>query len=165
MSRLEVPLLGKKVWATGALLLRAELDLLIRDDNGFLRPETFRVDSGTEMTSMAAARAKALDLRMPRNPSFLDTWRRSMTLSITGSSNTAPAKPTMTLPWRRFSRPPPRSRTPWHASSSRKSERTASDATFPGTGPPKGSTFKSTLSSRSPIRGPRAAFWEFVTRR
>jgi hypothetical protein len=72
MSRLDVPLLSKKVWATGDIVLRAELGLLIRDDNGVLRPETFRVDSGTEMTSMAAARAKALDLPMPRNPIFLD---------------------------------------------------------------------------------------------
>jgi hypothetical protein len=30
------------------------------------------VDSGTEMTSMAAAQASALDLPMPRNPIFLD---------------------------------------------------------------------------------------------
>jgi len=72
MSRLEVPLLSKKVWATGDIVLRAELDLLIRDDNGALRPETFRVDSGTEMTSMAAARATALGLPMPPNPIFLD---------------------------------------------------------------------------------------------
>jgi len=72
MSHLEVPLLGKRVWATGDLLLRAELDLLVRDDSGLLRPETFRVDSGSEMTSMAAARAKALDLPMPRNPIFVD---------------------------------------------------------------------------------------------
>src|SRR5437773_315393 len=72
MSRLEVPLLGKRVWVTGDLLLRAELDLLIRDDNGLLRPETFRVDSGSEMTSMSAARARALKLPMPGNPIFLD---------------------------------------------------------------------------------------------
>ena len=63
---------SKKVWATGDIVLRAELDLLIRNDNGVLRPETFRVDSGTEITSMAAARAKALDLPMPRNAIFLD---------------------------------------------------------------------------------------------
>jgi hypothetical protein len=72
MSRLEVPLLSKKVWATGDIVLRAELDLLIRDDNGISRPETFRVDSGTEMTSMAAARAKALNIPMPKNSIFLD---------------------------------------------------------------------------------------------
>jgi hypothetical protein len=72
MSRLEIPLLSKRIWATGDLVLRAELDLLIRDGNWVLRPETFRVDSGTEMTSMAAARAKALDLPMPRIAIFLD---------------------------------------------------------------------------------------------
>jgi hypothetical protein len=72
MSRLVVPLLSKKVWATGDLVLRAELDLLIRDENGIWRPETFRVDSGTEMTSMAAARARALDLPIPRKPVLLD---------------------------------------------------------------------------------------------
>lgn len=72
MSRLLVPLLSKKVWATGDIVLRAELDLLIRDENGIPRPETFRVDSGTEMTSMAAARAKVLDLPMPPDPIFLD---------------------------------------------------------------------------------------------
>ena len=71
MSRLEIPLLSKMVWATGDVVLRAELDLLIRDDHGVLRPETFRVDSGTEMTSMAAAGAKALDLPMAANPIFL----------------------------------------------------------------------------------------------
>jgi hypothetical protein len=45
---------------------------LIRDQRGVLRPETFRVDSGTEVTSMAAARAKALDLPIPRKAIFLD---------------------------------------------------------------------------------------------
>jgi hypothetical protein len=72
MSRLELPLLGKTIWATGDIVLRAELDLLIRDANGVLRPETFRVDSGSEMTSMSAALAKALNLSIPRHPMFLD---------------------------------------------------------------------------------------------
>jgi hypothetical protein len=72
MSRLEVPLLTKKLRATGDLVLRAELDLMIRDANGVWRPETFRVDSGTEMTSMGAVHAKALDLPMPRDAVLLD---------------------------------------------------------------------------------------------
>src|SRR4051795_2206551 len=72
MSRLEVRLLDKAVWATGDLLIRAELDLLIRDNGGLLKRQTFRVDSGTEMTTMASARAKALDLPMPRQPTLLD---------------------------------------------------------------------------------------------
>ena len=67
MSRLELPVLTKKLWATGDLVLRANLDLLIRDVNSVWKPETFRVDSGTEMTSMGAARAKALDLPTARD--------------------------------------------------------------------------------------------------
>jgi hypothetical protein len=67
MSRLEVPLLSKRIWATGDLVLRAELELFVRDENGVWKPEVFRVDSGTEMTSMSAARAKALDLPLPMN--------------------------------------------------------------------------------------------------
>jgi len=43
MSRLEVPLLGKPVWATGDIVLRAELDLLIKDTSGAWQRETFRV--------------------------------------------------------------------------------------------------------------------------
>ena len=68
MSRLEVPLLGRPVWATGDILLRAELDLLIKDNSGAWQTETFRVDSGTEMTSMPASLARSLDLPMPKNP-------------------------------------------------------------------------------------------------
>jgi hypothetical protein len=36
--------------------------------NGLWRPQRFRVDSGTEMTTMPAALAKSLDLPMPKNP-------------------------------------------------------------------------------------------------
>ena len=68
MSRLEVPLLGKPVWKTGEILLRAELDLFIKDKSGGWRPETFRVDPGTEMTSLPAALARSLDLPMPIKP-------------------------------------------------------------------------------------------------
>lgn len=67
MSRLEVPLLGKRLQATGDVLIRAELDLLLRDDNGVWKPATFRVDSGTEMTTMPAAEAIKLGLPVPRN--------------------------------------------------------------------------------------------------
>jgi len=66
MPRVEVPLLGKKLWATGDILLRAELDLLVRDNNGIWRPETFLIDSGAEVSSMATELARALDLPIPR---------------------------------------------------------------------------------------------------
>jgi hypothetical protein len=68
MSRLIVPLLDKKLWSTGDILLRAELDLLLKDSAGNWQPsETFRVDSATDMTTMPAYRARQLGLPMPVN--------------------------------------------------------------------------------------------------
>jgi len=66
MSRLEVPLRDRTLWATGDVLLRAELDLLLKDDAGQWKADTFLVDSGTEMTTMPAWLAKKMDLPMPR---------------------------------------------------------------------------------------------------
>ncbi len=67
MSRPEVPLRDRKLWATGDVLLRAELDLLLKDNNaGQWKADTFLVDSGTEMTTMPAWLAKKMDLPMPR---------------------------------------------------------------------------------------------------
>jgi hypothetical protein len=54
MSRLEVPLIERKLRSTGDMLLHAEL--------------TFLVDSGTEMTTMQAAEASKRDLPVPRKP-------------------------------------------------------------------------------------------------
>ena len=68
MSRLEVPLLGKTLQATGDLLLRAELDLLIQTNAQTWEQVVFLVDSGTEMTTMPAAQAKLLDLPIPAKP-------------------------------------------------------------------------------------------------
>jgi hypothetical protein len=66
MPRLEVPLLRKLLWATGDELLRSELELLVCDRNQLWIPTVFRVDSGTEMTSMAAASAKLRDFPYPK---------------------------------------------------------------------------------------------------
>src|SRR4051812_34383361 len=68
MARLETPLLGKTVWKTGDILLRAELDLVLKDNSGGWQAETFLVDSGTEMTMMSASLARALDLPIPQRP-------------------------------------------------------------------------------------------------
>jgi hypothetical protein len=68
MPRLEVPLLGKRLRATGDLLLRAELDLLIRTNAQTWEQVVFLVDSGTEITTMPAARARLLDLPLPARP-------------------------------------------------------------------------------------------------
>lgn len=67
MSRLEVPLLGKILWVTGDVLVRAELELLLRDASNTWLPWSFRVDSGTEMTTMHAATAKRLGLPFPQH--------------------------------------------------------------------------------------------------
>ena len=68
MSRLVVPLLGRTLQRTGDILVRAELNLLLRDSFGVWKDAPFRVDSGTEMTSMPAATAKKLGLPYPQNP-------------------------------------------------------------------------------------------------
>ena len=66
--RLEVPLLGKTVRATGDILLRAELDLLIQTTARTWEQVVFLVDSGSEMTTMPAAQARLLDIPLPVNP-------------------------------------------------------------------------------------------------
>ncbi|MGP0069096.1 MAG: hypothetical protein ACLQGP_36535 [Isosphaeraceae bacterium] len=66
MTRLELPLQGRTLKATGDLVLHAELNLVIKTNQGFWRPAVFRIDSGTEMTTMLAARAKAWDLPIPK---------------------------------------------------------------------------------------------------
>src|SRR4051794_6629579 len=68
MSRVEVPILGKTLRATGDTLLRVELVLLLRDQQSLWKPVLFRIGSGTEMTTMSAAAARSLDLPLPRPP-------------------------------------------------------------------------------------------------
>jgi hypothetical protein len=68
VSRLAVPLLGKTLQTTGDILLRAELDLLIKTNAQTWEQVVFLVDSGTEMTTLPAAQAKLLDIPLPRNP-------------------------------------------------------------------------------------------------
>jgi hypothetical protein len=68
VSRLEVPLIGKTLLATGDILLRGELDLLIKTNAPTWEQVVFLVDSGSEMTTMPAAQAKLLDFPMPINP-------------------------------------------------------------------------------------------------
>jgi hypothetical protein len=66
MARLEVPLRDRTLWTTGDVLLWAELILLLRTQQQTWKPFIFRVDSGTEMTTMPAFRAKLRDLPFPR---------------------------------------------------------------------------------------------------
>jgi len=68
MSRLQKPLNDRILWSTGDLLLWAELDLLLKDDRGNWQPQTFRVDSATDMTTMPAYDALLLGIPMPQSP-------------------------------------------------------------------------------------------------
>jgi hypothetical protein len=68
MARLEIPLNYRTLWRTGDILLRAELSLAIRTNQGTWAKTRFLVDSGTEMTCMPASEARKLDLPIPRQP-------------------------------------------------------------------------------------------------
>jgi hypothetical protein len=65
MSRLSVPIQGRVLYATGDLLLRAELDLLLKTNAGGWVQERFLVDSGAETTTFPAWLARCLDLPLP----------------------------------------------------------------------------------------------------
>src|SRR5262249_40766296 len=68
VSRLEVPLIGMMLLATGDVLLRAELDLALKTNSQTWEQVVFLFDSGTEMTTMPAAQAKLLDIPLPIHP-------------------------------------------------------------------------------------------------
>lgn len=68
MSRLEVPLQHRTLRATGDTVLWADLVLSLKTNRGAWEEVPFRVDSGTEMTTMPAFDAKSLDLPIPKKP-------------------------------------------------------------------------------------------------
>jgi hypothetical protein len=68
MSRLEVPLQHRTLRATGDTVLWADLVLSLKTNHGAWEEVRFRVDSGTEMTTMPAYDAKSLDLPIPNKP-------------------------------------------------------------------------------------------------
>ena len=68
MSRLEVPLAYRKLRTTGDVVVHAELIMAIKTNRGTWEPFPFLIDSGTEMTTMAAGEAKYQNLPMPTQP-------------------------------------------------------------------------------------------------
>jgi hypothetical protein len=56
------------VRATGDILVRGEIRLLLKDRRGIWKPVAFLADSGTEMTTMPAAQARQLDVPFPAAP-------------------------------------------------------------------------------------------------
>lgn len=68
MSRLEVPLGYRSLQAIGDTVLRADLVLSLKTNVGAWEEVPFRVDSGTEMTTMLAVDARKVDLPLPKTP-------------------------------------------------------------------------------------------------
>ncbi len=68
MSRLAIPITGRRLWATGDVRLWADIPLRVRDGSGQYRKEMFRVDTGTEITTFPAYEAKQLGLVVPARP-------------------------------------------------------------------------------------------------
>lgn len=68
MARLEAPLIDRKLHTTGDRVLHADLDLEVKTNQGAWEGVTFRVDPGTEMTTMPASKARDLDLPIPNRP-------------------------------------------------------------------------------------------------
>ncbi len=68
MSRLEVPLGYRTLRTTGDSVLWADLVLSLKTNRGAWEEVPFRVDSGTELTTMPAFEARKLDLPIPKKP-------------------------------------------------------------------------------------------------
>jgi hypothetical protein len=68
MSRLELPLVHRTLKSTGDDVILAELDLELWTNRGSWETARFRVDSGSEMTTMLANEARSLNLPIPRRP-------------------------------------------------------------------------------------------------
>lgn len=69
-----------QLWHTGDLAVRAFLTLELKDAAGNWHKEPFRVDTGSDMTSMSAAYATSLNLPMPTHGLYVPL---SGTLSTT----------------------------------------------------------------------------------
>src|SRR5205085_2030249 len=69
MSRLVIPVVGRVLYATGDVTLRATVDLSLKDNAGHFAPWNFRLDSATDVTAFPAFNARLLGLPMPVNPS------------------------------------------------------------------------------------------------
>jgi hypothetical protein len=68
MSRLELPLIHRKLQTTGDEVVHAELTLELKSNQGTWEAMTFRVDTGTEVTTMSASDAIRRNLPIPKRP-------------------------------------------------------------------------------------------------
>jgi len=68
MSRLAIPVDGRTLYATGDVMLRVRIGLLVRNGSGGWSRRLFRVDSGTDITTFPASDAKRLGLYLTPRP-------------------------------------------------------------------------------------------------
>jgi hypothetical protein len=68
MSRFQTPLRHHILWGTGDLILRAYLELLLKDAQGRWHVKTFRVDSASDMTTLPAYDARQMALALRKDP-------------------------------------------------------------------------------------------------
>ncbi len=68
MSRLALPVRGQNLYATGDVMLRVWIDLLVRDGAGGWSQERFRVDTGSDITTFPAYEAKRMGLYLTPRP-------------------------------------------------------------------------------------------------
>jgi hypothetical protein len=65
MSRLQIPITGQMLWHTGDVRRWVEMRVALRDGAGNWRQRMFRIDSASDITTMAAHEAAKLGLPMP----------------------------------------------------------------------------------------------------
>jgi hypothetical protein len=68
MSKLEIPISTKVLWHTGDRCFWVDIDLHVKDRAGHWHQRAFRVDTATDLTTMAAYEAKRLGLPIPAHP-------------------------------------------------------------------------------------------------
>jgi hypothetical protein len=68
MSRLVLPVSRQVLWSTGDVRLWADIDLDLKDGAGRFWPETFRLDTATDVSTFPAYRARQLHLPIPQAP-------------------------------------------------------------------------------------------------
>ena len=66
MSRLAIPIVGKIVWTTGDVRLWVDIVLELKNSAGAWTQADFRVDTGAQVTTFPAFRARQLLLPLPQ---------------------------------------------------------------------------------------------------
>jgi hypothetical protein len=120
MSRLEIPITGMVLFATGDVRLWVEMEVLLKDQSGNWQLERLRIDTATDVTTFPAHDARRLGLPMPLHATTtavhqqaglairagylrfqivgMDSTEYVTPCLFLGDPNTPPAGPAATLP-------------------------------------------------------------------